>query len=163
MSKKIHTCCICLEDTKNYDAFYTPCLHRFHTDCINKWLEQKKYCQKVDCPTCRTDIGILLGENREIRPPEQDESADIEAIISLLNADLSELYDTPSIESSYRIISPFSIIRNRAPNGFNPERLLQHMNPASVAMNIGDTLTDALISTLLTSVVNSFNGPRQPV
>ena len=94
MSKKQYTCCICLEDLKNYDAFYTPCLHRFHTDCIQQWLDQKKYARRIDCPACRTDIGILLGENREIRPPEQDEMADIEAIMAVLNNDLSELYES---------------------------------------------------------------------
>jgi|LauGreDrversion4_2_1035121.scaffolds.fasta_scaffold1047890_1 hypothetical protein len=173
MSKKQHTCCICLEDLKNYDALYTPCLHRFHTDCINKWLEQKKYCQKIDCPACRSDIGVLLGENREIRPPEQDELADIEAIISLLNSDLSELYDVVSIDQSQiprmqlarQQLSMSQIARGHLigmHQNNTPVDATLYANPANNAMNIGATLTDALISTLLSSVISEINNRAEP-
>ena len=52
-------CVICLD---NMDALYATlpvCQHRFHTDCITKWLQLSG---KQTCPTC----GYLYGINKGI-------------------------------------------------------------------------------------------------
>merc|ERR1712014_345121 len=48
-------CSVCFEaETK--DTITLPCLHRFHTECIEQWFNHN--CR---CPTCKLDIvdGIL--------------------------------------------------------------------------------------------------------
>lgn len=43
-------CKICFNDFgKNEDVRLLPCLHRFHPECIDKWLRQQ-----FKCPICRT-------------------------------------------------------------------------------------------------------------
>lgn len=48
-------CVICLEEISREEegkserlVLQMPCLHMFHGECINKWLESSHYC-----PTCR--------------------------------------------------------------------------------------------------------------
>jgi hypothetical protein len=69
-SEKIHQCYICLEDIKD-NMYYTPCLHRFHEQCIQEWLKQKQNEETIPCPTCRSDIASLLGP-RQMPPRHQD-------------------------------------------------------------------------------------------
>lgn len=46
------SCCICMEDYKNKEKLRTlPCLHFFHTKCIDKWLFKTR-----TCPICKFDI-----------------------------------------------------------------------------------------------------------
>jgi len=46
------SCCICMDDFRNSDKVRTlPCLHFFHTGCIDKWLLKNK-----TCPVCKFDI-----------------------------------------------------------------------------------------------------------
>jgi hypothetical protein len=44
-------CPICFEDIKKDNEFITGCSHRFHSVCINKWLENNN-----NCPMCRKKI-----------------------------------------------------------------------------------------------------------
>ncbi|MFQ6654466.1 hypothetical protein Gotur_025434 [Gossypium turneri] len=45
-------CMICLEELEvGFDAFWMPCSHTFHGDCIEKWLRHG-HC----CPICRFKI-----------------------------------------------------------------------------------------------------------
>ncbi len=45
-------CNICLEKFKKDDSVRRlPCLHLYHSDCIDNWLKQNK-----TCPTCRKDV-----------------------------------------------------------------------------------------------------------
>ena len=45
-------CTICLcEYTHNDDVRRLPCMHLFHIDCVDRWLQQNKRC-----PMCRMDI-----------------------------------------------------------------------------------------------------------
>jgi len=45
-------CAICFEPWKEQDVVKTlPCLHYYHTACINQWLGTK-----LTCPTCRTKV-----------------------------------------------------------------------------------------------------------
>lgn len=45
-------CCICLEDFSQGDGRTSlPCLHGFHTDCVNKWLQSNG-----SCPICKSSI-----------------------------------------------------------------------------------------------------------
>ncbi|CAF0866140.1 unnamed protein product [Adineta ricciae] len=45
-------CDICLNEYKTHDKVRTiPCLHRFHTRCIDKWLKKSS-----KCPMCRSDL-----------------------------------------------------------------------------------------------------------
>ena len=50
-------CCICMtEETAcsepRRDVAYLPCLHTFHTACIQEWLERGK----DSCPVCNTPV-----------------------------------------------------------------------------------------------------------
>lgn len=43
-------CCICLSDFEGGETLKTlPCIHVFHADCIDRWLQTKN-----QCPTCQT-------------------------------------------------------------------------------------------------------------
>ena len=37
-------CSICLEDLESAMCLELPCGHQFHTDCVQKWLNQKPTC-----------------------------------------------------------------------------------------------------------------------
>jgi hypothetical protein len=46
------SCAICAVDYKFGDKFRTlPCIHKFHKECVDKWLVRKS-----DCPICRYDL-----------------------------------------------------------------------------------------------------------
>ena len=46
------SCTICLEEFKSKEKVTAlPCFHYFHTNCINKWLEKKKFC-----PVCKFEL-----------------------------------------------------------------------------------------------------------
>ena len=69
-------CCICLNllstidpdtQTQNNNArngyhrityMQTPCLHKFHTECLKPWMQQK-----LKCPKCRDDLPPLDEED----------------------------------------------------------------------------------------------------
>lgn len=51
-SNNNESCTICIVDYKQGDKVRTlPCMHRFHKDCIDKWLGLKS-----DCPMCKYDL-----------------------------------------------------------------------------------------------------------
>lgn len=60
--KNKFTCSICLEDIES-NPVYTPCIHGFHEQCINKWIAEKKYDPIIKCPTCKYDISILRNQD----------------------------------------------------------------------------------------------------
>jgi hypothetical protein len=45
-------CSICIEDVTK-DEYYKqlPCTHKFHTKCIDEWLERKKICPNCNTPS----------------------------------------------------------------------------------------------------------------
>ena len=49
-----YKCIICLSEFKVGEVESTlPCLHIFHSECIEKWLNNKKFC-----PICKNDISL---------------------------------------------------------------------------------------------------------
>lgn len=49
-----YKCIICLSEFKVGEIESTlPCLHIFHSECIEKWLNNKKFC-----PICKNDISL---------------------------------------------------------------------------------------------------------
>ena len=53
-------CNICLdEDVKN--PVFTPCIHGFCSECISRWLNEKKDNLRIPCPVCKFDIAALAG------------------------------------------------------------------------------------------------------
>lgn len=52
-------CIICLDNIDN--PKFLPCLHSFHTKCINKWISEKPYC-----PICKIPI-IINTEDQLIK------------------------------------------------------------------------------------------------
>ena len=52
-------CIICLETFKEKDKLISlPCLHLFHRQCINNWLEYEHYC-----PLCKLDLNNAVEDN----------------------------------------------------------------------------------------------------
>lgn len=50
--KQDHTCSICICEFEQDDVLrMLPCLHRYHKDCVDKWLSINRLC-----PTCNTDV-----------------------------------------------------------------------------------------------------------
>jgi hypothetical protein len=53
------SCCICLNDFGFGDKVkILPCIHQFHCDCINTWLNKNKIC-----PICRNNVDILANDS----------------------------------------------------------------------------------------------------
>ncbi len=50
-----HGCCtICLEEFQHRDNVKSlPCLHQFHSTCINQWLSRDS---KPSCPICKSEV-----------------------------------------------------------------------------------------------------------
>ena len=60
-SSENNKCVICLSEFQIGEQESTlPCLHFFHSNCIEKWITEKKWC-----PVCKYDISLksLLSEN----------------------------------------------------------------------------------------------------
>ena len=51
-SEEAKECSICKEP--GMDVGLRECLHRFHRDCISKWIQSRK--ENSDCPICRQPI-----------------------------------------------------------------------------------------------------------
>eukprot|EP00929_Paragymnodinium_shiwhaense_P074553 TRINITY_DN38162_c0_g1_i1.p1 TRINITY_DN38162_c0_g1~~TRINITY_DN38162_c0_g1_i1.p1 ORF type:complete len:215 (-),score=53.32 TRINITY_DN38162_c0_g1_i1:132-776(-) len=59
LSEEATTCSVCLEcHTAGQELKTLPCLHWFHSECIDEWLlsDSPSACQ---CPMCRTDLANL--------------------------------------------------------------------------------------------------------
>jgi hypothetical protein len=53
------SCCICLNEFGFGDKVkILPCIHYFHCDCINTWLNKSKIC-----PICRNNVDILANDS----------------------------------------------------------------------------------------------------
>lgn len=54
VQKKDVSCSICLVELEKEDAVsqLSRCMHVFHTDCIDKWIQRDHFT----CPLCRTSI-----------------------------------------------------------------------------------------------------------
>ena len=49
---QVDNCPVCMEEATGPNIVYTiPCKHKFHSACINGWLQRKR-----DCPTCRGPV-----------------------------------------------------------------------------------------------------------
>ena len=57
-SAETPACMVCLEEYKAGDVVKTlPCLHYFHSDCIDKWLRRNG-----KCPECRVSINSIMNQ-----------------------------------------------------------------------------------------------------
>ena len=50
-SESSNECIICLFDYKEETKKTTECNHTFHTECLDRWLENN-----TSCPLCRTEL-----------------------------------------------------------------------------------------------------------
>ena len=78
-------CNICLEIITSNPVF-TPCIHGYHADCINRWLDEKKYDRVIPCPTCKYNIRQLLHSADGV-----DADADADGDADGVNADADEV------------------------------------------------------------------------
>jgi hypothetical protein len=54
------TCTVCLNDfEENEEVKQLPCKHYFHTECIEKWLQQKDAC-----PLCNAGIDTTSSKSK---------------------------------------------------------------------------------------------------
>lgn len=52
---ELETCSICLDEFVRHQEVKTlPCMHHFHTPCIEEWLRQQG--RAVCCPVCKTPV-----------------------------------------------------------------------------------------------------------
>ena len=70
MSEESEICTICLEDLDNREDNYAlNCNHKFHRDCITRWLHTSPNCplcrEPVDADHRYVDDGIMSEERRE--------------------------------------------------------------------------------------------------
>lgn len=57
-SAEAPSCMVCLEEYKSGDIVKTlPCLHYFHSACIDKWLRRNG-----KCPECRVPISTIMNQ-----------------------------------------------------------------------------------------------------
>lgn len=59
-------CAYCLEDIDSKPTISLPCKHRYHGDCIVKWINIHH-----NCPTCRVSVSFFQEKNitNIIQPP----------------------------------------------------------------------------------------------
>lgn len=51
LPEELRSCCVCLEDVCVGNSVRTlPCLHTFHADCAEQWLQKKKVCPLCQFP-----------------------------------------------------------------------------------------------------------------
>mmetsp|Transcript_21744 Transcript_21744/g.46836 ORF Transcript_21744/g.46836 Transcript_21744/m.46836 type:complete len:230 (-) Transcript_21744:417-1106(-) len=51
LPEELRTCCVCLEDVCCEQRVRTlPCLHTFHAECVEEWLQKKKVCPLCQFP-----------------------------------------------------------------------------------------------------------------
>ena len=59
----LYHCNICLSDYEEGDAYRVlPCGHRFHIECVDKWLRSTS----LRCPLCNHDTRERWGSNRSV-------------------------------------------------------------------------------------------------
>jgi len=51
-------CIICYTQLDDINTIVTSCNHKYHTECINRWLINNN-----NCPICRTHIILNIAEN----------------------------------------------------------------------------------------------------
>ncbi|GBN04094.1 General transcription factor II-I repeat domain-containing protein 2 [Araneus ventricosus] len=64
-----YECSICLDTSDNTRMKYLPCFHKFHTACINTWLDVHRIC-----PICRTFVRMFVERapsNYQYQPVKQ--------------------------------------------------------------------------------------------
>lgn len=69
-SEDKHKCAICLNSYTQDDCQFTPCFHGFHSECIFKWLENKKIC-----PICKNDVSVLVDAMPDSSKIERDDTS----------------------------------------------------------------------------------------
>ncbi len=69
---KIVKCNICLEENIENPVF-TPCIHGFCSECISKWIDEKKQYIRIPCPVCKFDIAPLAGDRDESQLYDESE------------------------------------------------------------------------------------------
>ena len=58
LPKNKNECTICIEEFKNGDCLITlPCLHLYHKECIENWLNEE-----LNCPVCKFDLKKMKEE-----------------------------------------------------------------------------------------------------
>jgi hypothetical protein len=124
-------CSICLEDIKKRKkAFFLPCCHYFHRDCVEEWLEIN-----ITCPECR--IPIFIQDNDQYETYVQyniDQKNDTDYVRrNIQNNDNAiairfirnpELFDLENVE--YEDFDKFEIVINQHDPTF--QELYGHMN-----------------------------------
>lgn len=61
-------CAICFEDLEKYDIAILNCDHKFHYNCIKKWINKSNKFNKV-CPLCNIEGEIINIEKKDMSKP----------------------------------------------------------------------------------------------
>ena len=61
-------CVICFEDLDKYDVAILNCQHKFHYDCVKKWINKSNKFNKL-CPLCNIEGEIVNIEKKEMSKP----------------------------------------------------------------------------------------------
>jgi hypothetical protein len=64
LERNDNECTICLEDNDKLDLIL-PCMHKFHKECIQKWVDSSN---NKHCPLCRNPFDInLIKEDDKVK------------------------------------------------------------------------------------------------
>ena len=79
-------CSICLELLQNNIAIL-DCIHKFHEDCISKWLSRSKYNK---CPVCETGteiVAMIFNDNDQLESliSRKNKKASITPVVKGIN------------------------------------------------------------------------------
>ena len=65
--EELRNCTICFDNFEQDETIkILPCLHSFHANCVDTWLERRPIC-----PVCKYDISTTEDNNVSIENPEE--------------------------------------------------------------------------------------------
>jgi hypothetical protein len=148
-------CGICF-DEEVQDPIFTPCIHGFCSECIAKWIVEKKRRRVIPCPVCKFDISEIAGYRNEDELYEDDDLIPEE--LAANDPDLL-LFAPPILRRSANDNAmPAHLLPNIMFNGQSLP-ILDYLNGFNNIIDIGRGIRDAaeIDRTNLQNTVHSFD------
>ncbi len=159
MSKTVK-CNICLEENIENPVF-TPCIHGFCSECISKWISEKKQYIRIPCPVCKFDIAPLAGHRDESQLYDESEPLPRFLLQTTINNTLRQLPRQPEPPRS-----PEFVLR-----GLGIEEIVPPVAPINIFRRVYDTRAQPIhrhrhrhrhSHPAMLNVTNMHNVPNRP-